>query len=1509
MARFRSRSDKRTGTVRLVVSGLLVGLLSLSPGFARAQAPSRSPSKFYPDSSDPAEKVLRNAASHARDGQWSQAVELYQRVIDQFGAKVAKVPKEEVGQDGSGDFALYVDARRFCHRAVSQLPPEAREIYRSRIDAVAEPWFRQGQSNHDEAALRRVIDQAFCSSWGDDAIDLLGDMAFQDGRFGEALGLYRLLVADGSDYSFALLHPDPSVDLAKVAAKKLLCKAALGENGPTQRDVDEFARRYPGASGTLAGRTGAYAQIVADALSTDHLGPPSSQPDNRWPTFAGSQRRSKIVAGPIDVGSTQWRVELEKVQPGRMPPAFGGGRMMGGGTPSPPEKLLAFHPIILGDQVIVTDGARVLAYNLNDRPVGTTTSAIRSVEPAWKHERDGAGTGPQVTQLRSGIPRYTLTAVGHRIYARMGGTATTFYSRMEGYSRGASSIVALDWSTQGKLLWEQKSTSIVLPNRPHDRHNNRSVSFEGSPVADARNVYVAVTDRSQQIAAYVACYDAETGTLRWVRYLGSASADADNWPAFGMAMQFASGAGDYNHRLLSLDGPTLYYQTNLGAVVALEAETGTTLWVGTYPRQEQNNGGSSGERDLNPAVVDDGRVFVAPTDSNSIYAFNAANGRLSWKSEPIADEVKLAHLLGVSKGRLVATGNRVLLFDIKSGRLVSAWPDSGASLEGYGRGLLAGDLIYWPTKNEIQVLDQRTALRAQPPIKLLETYHTKGGNLAAGDGYLIVAQADGLVVFCQNSRLIERFREAIALAPEDASNYFRLAKAAEALGRDQDALESYREAARRARSNETIDGVPLAASSRDHLFRLLVRLAADARRAHRWQECVLQLESAYAAARSDTHRLQSQLMLADVLTEAGRLRDAVKICSRVLADDRMRPLAVAIPDGHRTVRADLFITDRLQSIVRVSGRSIYAPYDQEAALMFERGKREHDARKLDLLCRRYPVAQIVPEAISELGAIYQASGKMSDATHAYKRLLALAGDDESRAVAIWRLAGVYESRKLYLSARDAYADLLARYPRARLRTEAGLKAVAEVVPEKLARAPYKSLDGDRLPGLVPEPLFRRWHWQPAPNQEVHALCAQGPAPSLDASRMLLVEREGLQLLDPQTGSTRWTSQPGLAIVWAAYSPDKIIVASAREIVALELSQGAVAWRYGAAGAGKGPVPRSDPFASPKPDEKGGADQDSTPRDQLHGLQVTKGRLFLLRGQNDLVALDIDTGAVDWTFASPPRAINANLTIGDERIWMQVDKPIELLVLRTDDGQMLSRHPLGENDYLRRPPVPIDEDSLLLVPDLVTVKKFDTTHGQTSWLYRESDNLPVNGPPRVFSDGERVLVLHDGWQLSRLDPATGSKRWSCPLGTENLGERPGAMAFDDKRFYCTPGKPPRASGGKIMRAISLEDGSPAWSCYLSGPEEATWSLALSGEHVLAYPSKIDASQGGEVDSMCVIVRRRDTGALVQRFVFPATAAEAAFKADPRGVWVATARGLWALGRREGVSSNFSASSRP
>src|SRR6185312_9459125 len=97
-----------------------------------------------------------------------------------------------------------------------------------------------------------------------------------------------------------------------------LCRAALGEPAPDRSAIEAYDRAYPAASGPLAGRTGPYLETIVAALGSDRLAPPS-QPDGRWPTFAGSPTRTKVIPGAIDVGSLQWRVPLPSYDENRRP--------------------------------------------------------------------------------------------------------------------------------------------------------------------------------------------------------------------------------------------------------------------------------------------------------------------------------------------------------------------------------------------------------------------------------------------------------------------------------------------------------------------------------------------------------------------------------------------------------------------------------------------------------------------------------------------------------------------------------------------------------------------------------------------------------------------------------------------------------------------------------------------------------------------------------------------------------------------------------------------------------------------------------------------------------------------------------------------------------------------------------------------------------------------------------------------------------------------------------------
>src|SRR4029077_19756034 len=128
-----------------------------------------------------------------------------------------------------------------------------------------------------------------------------------------------------------------------------------------------------------------------------------------------------------------------------------------------------------------------------------------------------------------------------------------------------------------------------------------------------------------------------------------------------------------------------------------------------------------------------------------------------------------------------------------------------------------------------------------------------------------------------------------------------------------------------------------------------------------------------------------------------------------------------------------------------------------AARLLARGRKEKDAQVLDLVCRAYPVALVVPDALLALGGLYEGERRLSDASNTYKRLQSIAQDDDRGVQALWRLAQVYEARQLLVSARDSYLELLARFPKKSLDEDGRRGTVLELAGAQLARPLYASI--------------------------------------------------------------------------------------------------------------------------------------------------------------------------------------------------------------------------------------------------------------------------------------------------------------------------------------------------------------------------------------------------------------------------------------------------------------------
>jgi outer membrane protein assembly factor BamB len=278
-----------------------------------------------------------------------------------------------------------------------------------------------------------------------------------------------------------------------------------------------------------------------------------------------------------------------------------------------------------------------------------------------------------------------------------------------------------------------------------------------------------------------------------------------------------------------------------------------------------------------------------------------------------------------------------------------------------------------------------------------------------------------------------------------------------------------------------------------------------------------------------------------------------------------------------------------------------------------------------------------------------------------------------------------------------------------------------------------------------------------------------------------------------------------------------------------------------------------------------------------------------------VAFDGDTGQVEWSFSPPAGSINPNLWIGPERIVLQALKPGAVLVLETSNGRRRSEYPQGDDEEWARPPLVIDDDHVVLVTDRRTVALYDLRRGVASWIFRESLELPKHGAPRLLGDAQRLLVIHDGSTAIRLDPVTGLKLWSRPLGVEDLSERPEATVLDSDRFYWV--------SGQSIQASALTDGAVVWTRYLRGPESG-WALALTERCVMAYPGPASSAAENEIDGLPLVFRRRDSGKLVQRLYFPVTLADVSVRLAPQGALVATRGGLWSLGARKELDASRS-----
>jgi len=375
---------------------------------------------------------------------------------------------------------------------------------------------------------------------------------------------------------------------------------------------------------------------------------------------------------------------------------------------------LGFFPVTWGRLVLACNQNEILAIDAaTGRPAWGTTAVV------YRDQIDDAVAWAQDPPDTLGVPRHTLTVCEGRLFARLGSSVT---ARPLGSTvhLASGSLVALDLAAEGRLLWK------YVPEE--------GWAVEGAPLARGGDVYVALRRNDVRPQAHVACLEARSGGLRWRRFVCAAETPARNT------------LHESTHNLLTLDGDRLYYNTNLGAVAALATRDGRIEWVSLYPRSRQGDLARLAphwQRDLTPCLYHRGTLLVAPADSPRIFALDAATGQILWQTNTEVEDA--VHLLGATDEYLVAGGERLYFIGLSEpvqGRVRRVWPEGNERL-GYGRGILAGGSVWWPTRGKIFRLSLATGL----PEKVfdLAPRGVEGGNLLVAGGRLLLATSSELI--------------------------------------------------------------------------------------------------------------------------------------------------------------------------------------------------------------------------------------------------------------------------------------------------------------------------------------------------------------------------------------------------------------------------------------------------------------------------------------------------------------------------------------------------------------------------------------------------------------------------------------------------------------------------------------------------------------------------------------------------------------------------------------------
>lgn len=743
---------------------LVVVLISNCVSSAHAQfaQPIQLSADVTIDQVDPATlSSLERADRFFAENEASDGLDALRRAIDSEGEKLLPARKTDVEKHFRVFRPLRFEGqRRLCDLAKQS--PAALALYRSQTNAVVKRLVAQATAQHDERLLERAVQNHFAAVSGDNAALLAGDAALRRGDILTARSMWQRLhpglvvgeaaakdigVRPGIAWYYAVrgkdvdsiwetirphiettdvsgAFPDSDIPIAEVRARLVLASLIEGNSKRATWELALFRKLHSDVQGKLAGRSGELTTLL-EQFGEQSKAWTSKPQTQEWQTLAGNPARNQVGVPLLEVSEkAAWQVDLPRLVGDK--DICGAGRFR---VAEDHRGLLSYFPIAVNDLVIDCDGRSIKAHQ------------AFGGELAWEVLLRPEGTPETITNAQVGVPRYTLTHAEGMIAVTLPSASVPQRRAATVRAEQLSRVVVIDIATRRNILDLVASDATEV--------------FEGSPLVDHGRIYVSLRKHSEvRPQTFVACYEISSGRKAWQREIVSA-----DWLDQGDRAAFANS-------LLTLDHETLFYNSNLGAIASMAARDGSINWVMCYPRVEGFPAAKPERserhffRDLTPCLVHQGQIVCAPADSDRIFSLDAASGEVLWTLPP-GDAVDAIHLLGAEDKYLAVSGDYLYWIDLEIGQVVTQFPAAlpmgpGLALpgkRGWGRGLLVGNRIAFPTQNAVYLFD--ISPKAVPPLfepTLVETIDLRarmsgGGNMLLSHDRLVIATAEKLMAF------------------------------------------------------------------------------------------------------------------------------------------------------------------------------------------------------------------------------------------------------------------------------------------------------------------------------------------------------------------------------------------------------------------------------------------------------------------------------------------------------------------------------------------------------------------------------------------------------------------------------------------------------------------------------------------------------------------------------------------------------------------------------------------